>query len=98
MSGCLYLQTTKSPLATVTSTKTSVGSTVAMEEPSRDEDGCGTPPLKSGYNRVRRGAVSNEVCTEEDAASYVKKVRISWNCSCSAISLSSEAMLLSRRA
>lgn len=63
----------------MTSPKSSVGSGVAMEDPSPDDGGCGTPPPKSEYNRVRRGAVSNEVYTEEDVASYVKKVRISWN-------------------
>ncbi|XP_074649357.1 cAMP-dependent protein kinase regulatory subunit-like isoform X2 [Tubulanus polymorphus] len=40
----------------------------------RDEDVSPTPPQPGPKKRIRRGAVSAEVYTEEDAASYVKKV------------------------
>ena len=33
-------------------------------------------PVPMAKKRIRRGAVSAEVFTEEDAASYVKKVRL----------------------
>lgn len=40
----------------------------------KDEDSSPTPPVRAQKGRNRRGAVSAEVYTEEDAASYVKKV------------------------
>lgn len=43
--------------------------------PSEDRDEVSpTPPQPAPKKRTRRGAVSAEVYTEEDAASYVKKV------------------------
>jgi len=39
-----------------------------------------TPPHPVPKRRSRRGAVSAEVYTEEDAASYVKKVRLFFVC------------------
>ena len=44
--------------------------------PSLDdnEDASPVPPLPQPKKRSRRGAVSAEVYTEEDAQSYVKKV------------------------
>lgn len=42
--------------------------------PPGDEDACHAPPSMTSERRPRRGAVSAEVYTEEDAATYVKKV------------------------
>lgn len=45
------------------------------EAPQSDDDEISPiPPLQAPKKRIRRGAVSAEVYTEEDAASYVKKV------------------------
>lgn len=41
----------------------------------RDDEVSPIPPQSAPKKRIRRGAVSAEVYTEEDAASYVKKVR-----------------------
>ena len=41
----------------------------------RDDEVSPIPPQPAAKKRSRRGAVSAEVYTEEDAASYVKKVR-----------------------
>lgn len=41
---------------------------------SSDNDMEDTPPSKLPKGRMRRGAVSAEVCTEEDASHYIKKV------------------------
>lgn len=38
------------------------------------DDESNTPPLHCPFNRGRRGAVSNEVYTEQDAANYVRKI------------------------
>lgn len=44
----------------------------------REDDICPTPNM-APTQRVRRGAVSAETYSEDDATSYVKKVRI-WLC------------------
>lgn len=41
---------------------------------SSENDTDDTPPTKLPKGRMRRGAVSAEVCTEEDASHYIKKV------------------------
>jgi hypothetical protein len=42
----------------------------------KDDEASPTPPQRAPKQRTRRGAVSAEVYTEEDAASYVKKVHV----------------------
>lgn len=48
----------------------------AHQTPPGDEDACHDPPSMTSERRPRRGAVSAEVYTEEDAANYVKKVSL----------------------
>lgn len=42
----------------------------------REDEVSPTPPQPARAKRTRRGAVSAEVYNEEDAADYVKKVRV----------------------
>lgn len=55
---------------------------MASKSPEEEDDEVAEPPPGHGAGRgepkgrIRRGAVSAEVYTEEDAANYVKKVGI----------------------
>ena len=60
--------------ATVAATVTPSGG--AGPGPEDDEPAVAPPPRATTDRRPRRGAVSAEVYTEDDAANYVKKVSI----------------------
>ena len=54
--------------------QTAVSARLSTASISSDADGDDMPPTKMTKGRMRRGAVSAEVCTEAEATHYIKKV------------------------